>query len=61
VKFKVALSKIISLEIIPRIIDVAVDEFIIFAGKYKDASLAYKGKHFEDRSFFQNYTATIVS
>jgi len=37
-----------------------VDEFAIFSGKYKDAAMAYKGKHFEDRSLFQHYTATIV-
>ena len=55
-----ALSKEISQDIIPRIIDVAVDEFTFFSGKYKDASMAYKGKHFEDRSLFQHYTATIV-
>jgi hypothetical protein len=57
---QVALSKEISQEIIPRVMDVAVEEFSVFSGKYKDAATAYKGKHFEDRSYFQHYTATIV-
>uniref|UniRef100_A0A915P623 PPIase cyclophilin-type domain-containing protein n=2 Tax=Meloidogyne TaxID=189290 RepID=A0A915P623_9BILA len=57
----VALSKEISQDIIPRVIDIAVDEFAIFSGKYKDAAMAYKGKHFEDRSLFQHYTATIIA
>uniref|UniRef100_A0A914I8A8 Exocyst complex component 3 n=1 Tax=Globodera rostochiensis TaxID=31243 RepID=A0A914I8A8_GLORO len=57
----VSLSKEISQEIVPRAIDVAVDEFIIFSGKYKEAATAYKGKHFEDRSHFQSYTSTKIA
>ncbi|KAL3116152.1 hypothetical protein niasHT_002276 [Heterodera trifolii] len=57
----VSLSKEISQEIVPRVIDVAVDEFIIFSNKYKEAATAYKGKHFEDRSHFQSYTSTVIA
>uniref|UniRef100_A0A915EHY8 Exocyst complex component 3 n=1 Tax=Ditylenchus dipsaci TaxID=166011 RepID=A0A915EHY8_9BILA len=57
----VALSKEIAQDIVPRVIDVGVDEFHNFATKYKDASMAYKGKHFEDRAFFQQYTATMIA
>jgi hypothetical protein len=56
----VRLSKEISQDIIPKIIDVAVDEFTQFCSKYKDAATAYEGKHFEDRAYFQHFTATIV-
>lgn len=48
------------MEIVPRVIDVGVDEFHHFFGKYKDAALAFKSKHFEDRAFFERYTAIMV-
>ncbi|KAI1720371.1 exocyst complex component sec6 domain-containing protein [Ditylenchus destructor] len=57
----VALSKEIAQEIIPRAIDVGIDSFHSFAAKYKDAAIAYKGKHFEDRAFFQQYTSTVIA
>lgn len=56
-----SLSKEIAHEIIiPRVIDVAIDEFLSFSAKYKDSGIAYKYKHFTDRAFFQQYTATVV-
>lgn len=58
--FKIKLTKTFSLEIVPRVIDVGIDEFHIFFNKYKDVSHAYKLKHFEDRAFFEHYTATMV-
>ena len=57
----VALTKEISVELIPRVIDAAVDQFLIFATKYKDATTAYKNKHFENREMFKRFTATLVS
>lgn len=59
--FKIKLTKTFSLEIVPRVIDVGIDEFHIFFNKYKDVSQAYKTKHFEDRGFFEHYTATMVN
>ena len=57
----VALTKEISVEVIPRVIDVAVDEFLIFSTRYKDATMALKVKHFENRELFPKFTATLVS
>lgn len=57
----VALSKEISQTVVPRVVDVAVDEFHTFAAKYRDATAAYRGKHFEDRAFFKQYTATVIA
>lgn len=54
------LSKEISQDIVPRVIDVGVDEFLKFASKYKDAAKSYKDRHFEDRAYFERYTATMV-
>jgi hypothetical protein len=52
---------LISQAIVPRFIDIVVDEFLNVSIKLKDAAIAYKSKHFEDRSFFNQYTATMVS
>uniref|UniRef100_A0A914CXN7 Exocyst complex component 3 n=1 Tax=Acrobeloides nanus TaxID=290746 RepID=A0A914CXN7_9BILA len=57
----VTLAKEISLELIPRVIEVAIDEFLEFCSRYKDATLAFKVKHFEDRSYFMKYTATVIA
>jgi len=57
----VKLSKEVGKEIVPSIIDAGVEEFHHFATKYKDASIAYRGKHFENRSYLQQYTATIIA
>uniref|UniRef100_A0A7E4UXX1 Exocyst complex component Sec6 n=1 Tax=Panagrellus redivivus TaxID=6233 RepID=A0A7E4UXX1_PANRE len=57
----VELTKQFSVEIIPRVIDVAVDEFLAFATRYKDAAMAYKMKHFENREHFQKFTATLIA
>lgn len=57
----VALTKEISVEVIPRVIDVAVDEFLTFSTRYKDATMALKTKHFENRELFPKFTATLVS
>ena len=42
-------------------LDVAVDEFLTFSTKYKDATMAYKVKHFENREHFRHFTATLVN
>uniref|UniRef100_A0A914Z9C5 Exocyst complex component Sec6 n=1 Tax=Panagrolaimus superbus TaxID=310955 RepID=A0A914Z9C5_9BILA len=57
----VAVTKEISVEVIPRVIDAAIDEFLTFSTKYKDATMAYKVKHFENREFFKRYTATLIA
>lgn len=54
------LTKLISHAIVPRFIDIAVDEFLIMSTKLRDAATAYRNKHFADRSFFSCYTATMV-
>uniref|UniRef100_A0A914BVA9 Exocyst complex component 3 n=1 Tax=Acrobeloides nanus TaxID=290746 RepID=A0A914BVA9_9BILA len=57
----VTLAKEISLELTPRVIEVAIDEFLEFSSCYKDAAMAFKVKHFEDRSYFMKYTATMIA
>lgn len=57
---KVVLSKEVTTEIVPRVVEVAIDEFLMFSTNYKDAATAFKKKHFEDRSYFQQFTKTMV-
>ena len=82
---QVSLCKEISTELIPRVINVSIEEFIGFADHYRgifndldllgvqfdkfvrsfmssclDAAMAYKGKYFEDRSRFKEFTSTMV-
>ncbi|VDM46063.1 unnamed protein product [Toxocara canis] len=55
----VSLAKEISQEVIPSVVNVSIDEFLNFANRYRDASMAYKAKHFEDRSYFKEFTSTM--
>uniref|UniRef100_A0A1I8EWE1 Uncharacterized protein n=1 Tax=Wuchereria bancrofti TaxID=6293 RepID=A0A1I8EWE1_WUCBA len=57
----ISLAKEISHDIIPNVVEVSVDEFRNFANKYKDAATAYKIKHFENRSHFKEFTATVIA
>uniref|UniRef100_A0A9J2PAF8 Exocyst complex component Sec6 n=1 Tax=Ascaris lumbricoides TaxID=6252 RepID=A0A9J2PAF8_ASCLU len=57
----VSLAKEISLEVIPSVVSVSIDEFLNFANRYRDAFMAYKTKHFEDRSYFREFTATMIA
>ncbi|OZC07540.1 exocyst complex component 3 family protein [Onchocerca flexuosa] len=57
----ISLTKEVSHDIIPNVVEVSVDEFLNFANKYKDAAAAYKTKHFENRSNFKEFTATIIA
>ncbi|MCP9260184.1 Exocyst complex component 3 [Dirofilaria immitis] len=54
-------NKEVSHDIIPNVVEVSVDEFLNFANKYKDAAAAYKTKHFENRSRFKEFTATMIA
>ncbi|KAI6192027.1 Proable exocyst complex component Sec6 [Aphelenchoides bicaudatus] len=58
---QVKLTKMISHAIVPRFIDIVADEFLAMSSKLKDAATAYRNKHFEDRAFFQRYTATMIA
>uniref|UniRef100_A0A0R3S2D1 Exocyst complex component Sec6 n=1 Tax=Elaeophora elaphi TaxID=1147741 RepID=A0A0R3S2D1_9BILA len=57
----ISLTKEVSHDIIPNVVEVSVDEFLNFANKYKDATAAYKTKHFENRSHFKRFTATVIA
>uniref|UniRef100_A0A914P336 Exocyst complex component Sec6 n=1 Tax=Panagrolaimus davidi TaxID=227884 RepID=A0A914P336_9BILA len=57
----VAVTKEISVEVIPRVIDETIDEFLTFSTRYKDATVGYNVKHFENREFFKRYTATLIA
>lgn len=57
----ISLTKEISHDIIPNVVEVSVDEFRNFANKYKDAATAYKNKHFGNRSHFKEFTATVIA
>jgi hypothetical protein len=61
VEDQVVLIKQISHRIVPRFIDIVVDEFLNTSAKLKDATTAYRNKHFENRSYFSCFTATMVS
>ncbi|VDK45758.1 unnamed protein product [Anisakis simplex] len=57
----VSLAKEISQEVIPSVVNVSIDEFLNFANRYRDASMAFKAKHFEDRSYFEEFTSTMIA
>ncbi|CAJ0950750.1 unnamed protein product, partial [Mesorhabditis belari] len=57
----VSICKEISTDLIPSVIHVNIEEFIGFSDHYRDAALAYKGKHFEDRNRFREYTSTMIA
>ncbi|GMT16111.1 hypothetical protein PFISCL1PPCAC_7408 [Pristionchus fissidentatus] len=54
-----SLAKDFSLELLPCIIDVAMQEFLPVVARYRDAAMAFKTKHFEDRDRFTQFTATM--
>ncbi|CAI5442024.1 unnamed protein product [Caenorhabditis angaria] len=58
---EVTLAKEVSVEVIPSIINLTIEEFYELAGKYKDAFTAYKVKYFEDRSRFQEFTSNLIA
>ncbi|XGW11761.1 hypothetical protein V3C99_012886 [Haemonchus contortus] len=57
----VTLAKEVSVEVIPSVINLTIEEFFIFANKYKDAFTAYRNKYFENRSTFREFTSTMVA
>ncbi|KAK0428448.1 hypothetical protein QR680_010811 [Steinernema hermaphroditum] len=57
----VQVTKEISQDIIPGVVDACVDEFLAFANKYRDAAQAYRNKHFENRSNFTAFTHTMIA
>uniref|UniRef100_A0A0K0EMI9 Exocyst complex component 3 n=1 Tax=Strongyloides stercoralis TaxID=6248 RepID=A0A0K0EMI9_STRER len=57
----ISLTKEISQGLIPRVIDISIDQFDQFSQKYRDAAIAYKLKHFEDRSRFPQFTSTMIA
>ncbi|KAK6061853.1 hypothetical protein COOONC_00475 [Cooperia oncophora] len=57
----VTLAKEVSVEVIPSIINLTIEEFFIFANKYKDAFTVYRNKYFEKRSTFREFTSTMVA
>lgn len=57
---QVTLTKVISHAVIPRLINVSIDELLETATKYKDATTAFRNKHFENREFLKCFTPTMV-
>ncbi|VDD94641.1 unnamed protein product [Enterobius vermicularis] len=57
----VVLTREFSTDIIPSVINVSIDEFLLFANRYKDAAMAYRTKYFEDRNYFAEFTATMIA
>ncbi|CAI4232738.1 unnamed protein product [Auanema sp. JU1783] len=57
----VTLAKEVSVEVIPSVINLTVEEFYDFATKYQDAFKAYRDKYFEDRSLFPSYTSIMIA
>lgn len=57
----VTLAKEISVEVIPSVINLTIEEFFVFANKYKDAFTAYRNKYFENRSNFREFTSTMIA
>ncbi|KAI6224334.1 Proable exocyst complex component Sec6 [Aphelenchoides fujianensis] len=58
---QVTLTKVISHAVIPRLINVSIDELLETATKYKDATTAFRNKHFENREFLKCFTPTMVA
>uniref|UniRef100_A0A914WGJ5 Exocyst complex component Sec6 n=1 Tax=Plectus sambesii TaxID=2011161 RepID=A0A914WGJ5_9BILA len=61
VEDQVQLAKEISADIVPNVVFVNVEELLALAGRYKDAAIAYKNKHFEDRSRFELFTPITIA
>ncbi|RCN49296.1 hypothetical protein ANCCAN_04546, partial [Ancylostoma caninum] len=58
---QVTLAKEVSVEVIPNVINLTIEEFLIFANRYKDAFTAYRNKYFENRSNFREFTSTMIA
>ncbi|KAI6209857.1 Proable exocyst complex component Sec6 [Aphelenchoides besseyi] len=58
---QVTLTKVISHAVIPRLINVSIDELLEVAVKYKDATTAYRNKHFENREVLTGFTSTMIA
>ncbi|EYC08519.1 hypothetical protein Y032_0065g3594 [Ancylostoma ceylanicum] len=57
----VTLAKEVSVEVIPNVINLTIEEFFIFANNYKDAFTDYRNKYFENRSKFREFTSTMIA
>ncbi|PIC46843.1 hypothetical protein B9Z55_006403 [Caenorhabditis nigoni] len=57
----VTLAKEVSVEVIPSIINLTIQEFHELAGKYRDAFTAYKTDYFAERGRFQEFTSNIIA
>ncbi|GMR38023.1 hypothetical protein PMAYCL1PPCAC_08218 [Pristionchus mayeri] len=57
----IALAKEFSMDVIPHVIDTAMQLFLPFIAKYRDAVTAYKTMHFEDRNRFEKFTKTMIA
>ncbi|KAK6734823.1 hypothetical protein RB195_018172 [Necator americanus] len=57
----VTLAKEVSVEVIPNVINLTIEEFFAFANSYKDAFTAYRNKYFENRSNFREFTSTMIA
>ncbi|GMS85782.1 hypothetical protein PENTCL1PPCAC_7957 [Pristionchus entomophagus] len=55
------LAKEFSMDVLPHVIDMAMQQFLPFIGKYRDAAMAFKSKHFEDRNRFAQFTKTMIA
>lgn len=60
-KDTVTLAKEVSVEVIPSIINLTIQEFHELAGKYRDAFTAYKSDYFAERGKFQEFTSNIIA
>ncbi|ULU07000.1 hypothetical protein L3Y34_018646 [Caenorhabditis briggsae] len=60
-KDTVTLAKEVSVEVIPSIINLTIQEFHELAGKYRDAFTAYKTDYFAERGRFQEFTSNIIA
>ncbi|CAP24130.2 Protein CBR-SEC-6 [Caenorhabditis briggsae] len=58
---EVTLAKEVSVEVIPSIINLTIQEFHELAGKYRDAFTAYKTDYFAERGRFQEFTSNIIA
>jgi exocyst complex component 3 len=58
---QVLLAKEITVKLIADVVALHVTEMLSVATRYRDAIMAFKAKHFEDRSRFTRFTACMVS
>ncbi|CAI2325553.1 unnamed protein product [Caenorhabditis sp. 36 PRJEB53466] len=57
----VTLAKEVSVEVIPSIINLTIEEFHALAGKYRDAFTAFKTDYFTERGKFQEFTSNMIA